>query len=1002
MAARIDFRILGPLEARVDERVVDVRGLRQRAVLAMLVLHADRVVSTGRLVDGVWGESPPTTVSTALQGHISHLRRELGKDVIVTRAPGYMLVTGGAGAVDASRCEDALERARRSLAAGDAAAATTSLERALGEWRGAPLADVADAPFAAAELPALEELEIALREELAEARLQQGRGAEVVVGLRALVAAHPLRERPRAQLMRALHLDGRDAEALGVYDEGRRVLAEELGMPPGEALRAVHGEILAARPEPGDATPTSGSPPGAAPTAGGHDTRPPRRRLRPAWLIAAATVALAGGAVAVAVVGSGHDTDPPVAPIAGAQLVRIDPGTLRVEQRVGAPGTPASVAALPGRAWFIDADRQTITEVRATGGRRTFATGASPTDLAAAGGSLWVSGGAVGSSQFQGPLTTRLDEILAGTAAVRANVELPRTAPTVSTVQNDRVAVSERAVWVIGRDGALVRVDPRSHEVVRVLRLQAVAVAPAGRDGVWVLTRDLSVVPVTERGSRVGAPIAPRTTVGGSIATGDGAVWLTDPAAGAVVRIDPATSEVRRGRVGAGLGALTFGAGAVWVLQPALGRVLRVDPRTLEVTGDVTVGGTPRDLSVTEDGVWVTVADARANVAAACGPLERGRGARPDLVVVADLPLRGDPGAPPPAMAAAILDAFRRRGFRAGRHDVGLRICDAATSQSGSFDAAKCLANARAYASAPEVVAEIGPYHSGCAEQQLKVAAHAPRGPLGVISPSNSAPMLTRETRAVDRGAYVRLAARDDRQAAALARLLARRGRRRPFVLDDGQGYGRDSASYFAAAARAAGMRIAGRATWRTDPVALARLAGRIRRSGADVVWVGGLLDTGAGAVVRALGGRVPAAGPESLLPVGGLFADAGNAARGTLVSTAFVPLHALPAAGRRRADELARARGGRAVHPSAVYAAEAADVVLDAIAASDGTRASVARGIRSTRARRGLLGRYRFDAAGDVRDAPVAVVRARRGGGARTSGSTEGADLVDVVRTAG
>lgn len=780
-------------------------------------------------------------------------------------------------------------------------------------------------------------------------------------------------------------------------------------MPPGEALRAVHEEILAARPEPmGDPSsraPSRGTPAVASPVPASADPGTSRPRLlRPAWLAAAAAVAVAlvGGAVIVAAVGSDDDDAPRAAPVAGAQLVRIDPGDLGVRQRVSAAGTPASVAALPGRAWFVDADRQTITEVGASGGRRTFATGTSPTDLAAAGGSLWVSGGATGTSQFQGPLTTRLDEILSGTATVRASVALPRTAPTVSTAQNDRVAVSARAVWVIGRDGALVRVDPRSHEVVRVLRIQAVAVTRAARDGVWVLTRDLSVVPVSERGSRIGAPIAPRVAVGGSIAAGDGAVWVTDPAAGSVVRIDPATSEVRHGRIGAGLGALTFGAGAVWVLQPATGRVLRVDPETLQVTGDVRVGGTPRDVTVTKDGVWVTVAGARANVAAACGPLERGRGARPDLVIVADLPLRGDPGAPPPAMAAAILDAFRRRGFRAGRHDVGLRICDAATSQSGSFDAATCLANARAYAADPQVVAEIGPYHSGCAEQQLKTAAHAPRGPLGVVSPSNTAPTLTRETRAADRGAYVRLAARDDRQAAALARLLARRGLRRPFVLDDGQGYGRDSASYFAAAARAAGMRIAGRATWDTGPGAVGRLAGRVRRSGADVVWVGGLLDTGAGAVVRALGGSVPVAGPESLLPIGGLFAAAGKAARGALVSTAFVPLAGLPAVGRRRAGDLARSRGGRPVHPSAVYAAQAAEIVLDAVAGSDGTRASVARGIRSTRPRRGFLGRFRFDAAGDVSDAPVAIVRARRGGGARTSGSTEGADLVAVVRDAG
>ncbi|HEX8208396.1 MAG TPA: AfsR/SARP family transcriptional regulator [Solirubrobacteraceae bacterium] len=232
MAPRLEFALLGPLEVRLDGEPVAIGGLRRRSVLAMLVLDAGKVVSIPRLIGGVWGEEPPETAATALHGHVSHLRRLLG-DVIETRAPGYVLAVDPE-TVDANRFEALLERARAEQADGRRDDARATLDEALGLWRGPPLADLVDAPFASAALPALEELGVAAREERIEAEIGAGRHAEVVPELKALVVEHPLRERAWRQLLVALHRSGRRAEALDAYDTARRTFSVAV-------LRVRHG-----------------------------------------------------------------------------------------------------------------------------------------------------------------------------------------------------------------------------------------------------------------------------------------------------------------------------------------------------------------------------------------------------------------------------------------------------------------------------------------------------------------------------------------------------------------------------------------------------------------------------------------------------------------------------------------------------------------------------------------------------------------------------------------
>ena len=885
-------------------------------------------------------------------------------------------------AVDVARFEAGVERARAALADGDPRAAVAAVDAALALWRGPALADLDDAPFAAAVARELDELRVAALEERAEAVLALGDPEAAVAGLRQLVRDEPLRERARGQLMLALYRCGRQAEAIEVYEAGRRLLADELGLAPGDALQRLHVDILRQAPELGGT--------GAGPRA---PAPPPRaRRRRRAVLAGAALAALAGGVLAGALASGGDDGGPA---LRGSGVLAIDAGEARIVQATPIDGTPTSVAAADGRAWVLEADGQTIAELAPERPVRTFAVGASPVDLAAAVSGVWVGGGTASrGTQFGGPLISGVAHVPAGASAVRRTVALPPVAgQTASHIQHDRIAATERAIWVVAGDGALVRIDPLSFEVVRVLRLGAVAVAASAREA-WVLTRDSTIIPVSERGSRTGVPISIPATTLDSIAVGGGAVWITDPAGERLWRVVPgAQPRIDKLPIGAGASAVAYADGAAWVANPSAGVVERVDADEGRVTDRIRTGGTPRDVAADGDRVWVSVASSASPLAAACGPLRSG-GGDPEVLLVSDLPLRVGPQSPVTEMADAIAATVERAGHRAGTHRVGYRSCDDSTAQSGTFDRATCRANARAYAAEPKLVAVVGPYNSPCAQQQMLIAATAPRGPLAMVSPTTTAASVLLR----GRRAYARVVAPDDAQGRVAAQELRRMGMRRVFVLEDGESYGGDAAGFFAVAARAAGLEIVGRG--RFGAPALAR---RIRASGADAVYVGGLLDTGAGAVVRrlraALGAGVVIAGPDGLLPIGRLFDEAGPAARGVLVTTALLPVEALPPGGRRFAADLARALRVRRLHPAALYAAQATQVALDAIARSDGSRASVAKALARTDLD-GWIGRVRFTPEGDLRDAPVAVLRAERAGGGSTSNlATEGADVVRVDR---
>jgi predicted ATPase/DNA-binding SARP family transcriptional activator len=235
----MEFRILGPLEVRERGRPIAVRRGKERALLAILLLRPGECISSDALVDELWGDDPPRTAKAALQNNVAHLRRALGPAVLVSGVGGYLLDIEPEQ-VDLGRFEHLVAEGR--VAKGEER--IEKLREALELWRGPPLADLAFEPFSPYEVARLEELRMAAREDLIDAQLSLGAGAEVIGQLTALINEHPFRERLRAQLMLALYRSGRQAEALDAYQETRRTLVDELGIEPGKKLRQLEVAIL--------------------------------------------------------------------------------------------------------------------------------------------------------------------------------------------------------------------------------------------------------------------------------------------------------------------------------------------------------------------------------------------------------------------------------------------------------------------------------------------------------------------------------------------------------------------------------------------------------------------------------------------------------------------------------------------------------------------------------------------------------------------------------------
>jgi WD40 repeat protein/DNA-binding SARP family transcriptional activator len=251
LVVRIDFRILGPLEVAVDGEVMRLGGPKQRAVLAILLLHANRVVPVDQVADDLYAGDAPATAVAQVRDHVSQVRKLLGQSrgdkidgsILETHPPGYLLRVEP-DQLDAFRFEAVAERAFAALDAGEAAAAADLLRGALALWRGPTLADFLYEPFAQPAIARLEALRLQAIERRVEADLMLGRDAQLVGELEGLVREHPLREQLRAHLMLALYRSGRQAEALDIYHETRRILGDELGIEASPALRELASMML--------------------------------------------------------------------------------------------------------------------------------------------------------------------------------------------------------------------------------------------------------------------------------------------------------------------------------------------------------------------------------------------------------------------------------------------------------------------------------------------------------------------------------------------------------------------------------------------------------------------------------------------------------------------------------------------------------------------------------------------------------------------------------------
>jgi len=547
LAGALEFRILGPFEVLGDGRPLPFGSGKERALLAILVLHRNERVSSGRLTDLLWDESPPESAPKMIQIYVSRLRRTLadddGRGRLITQAGGYRLRVEP-GELDLDRFERLRAEGRNALEAGDAAFAARALRGALSLCQGPPLGDIPQARFLEQESARLEELRLGALEERIEAELALGEGPSLVDELEALVREHPLRERPAAQFMLAVYRSGRQAEALAIYRQTRDRL-DELGIEPGRPLKELEQAIL--RQDHALEVPAKWRAVGArVPPA----LEPGRRRMSRRRAVAAmivATVITATAVIAIAL-GTGNER-----------------GRIR----------------LAADAVGVVRDGRLIDQVRV---------GASPAAVAGQGRAIWVASSGANS-------VSRLDP---------RSFDVRQTIPVGDGPSG--IAIGRGAVWVTnGLDGTVSRVDPAANRVVQTIRVgNGPAAIAYGLGSVWVANRaDQTVSQIDPRTGNVVDTLAAGTDAA-AVVTAEGAVWVVDQVRGRIARLEPGFTEpVLTINVGNGPSAIALGAGSLWVANTLDSTVSRIDLRSNRVVATIPVGAGPNSVAVTPDAIWV-------------------------------------------------------------------------------------------------------------------------------------------------------------------------------------------------------------------------------------------------------------------------------------------------------------------------------------------------------------------------------------------------------------
>jgi DNA-binding SARP family transcriptional activator len=632
----MDFRILGPVEVIRGGSPLALGPAKHRALLALLLLHVNEVVSRDRLIEDLWGDLAPASAATSLHGYVSQLRKLLepgsreGHGRLVTRAPGYLLELDPEQ-IDLKRFERLARRGKAELAAGDAHAAAATLAEALSLWRSQPLAEFASAPFAIAESLRLQELHVSTLEDRIEADLALARHHHLVGELEQLTAEHPFRERLHAQLMLALYRSGRQAEALEVYQKTRRRLVDELGIEPGPQLQQLQQEILRhdqaiaptlgtrsdtkkERHTRGDPSPVSGA------RGGSQQHRPPRLSRRMLAIASLALLALALG-IAFALAGREHPSIRLEPNSVG--FVDADSGRLTKSFPVGL--MPQALAVTDEAIWTANFLDKTVTHIdRADETSTTIRVGGHPNDITVVDGTVWV-------WTVEGVLT-----------AISARYDdRPRRYSFKAEIQKALGATSRRVVFTggsgqmvaVGRylwfamPGLLIRVN-RDLLLSRPLLLhpsQLLAgltyhhgkVWVIGAEGVWGWMFPLPPAyahrPPLRGGDLLRGP-GLRMFPSAKFVVSDGqSLWVTtfgDPTGQSTTlrRIGAMKGRVQATiPVGSFSTAIAYALDSIWVADGDEGVIRRVDRTENRVIDEIVVGEHPSALAPDEDGVWVAV-----------------------------------------------------------------------------------------------------------------------------------------------------------------------------------------------------------------------------------------------------------------------------------------------------------------------------------------------------------------------------------------------------------
>jgi ABC-type branched-subunit amino acid transport system substrate-binding protein/DNA-binding beta-propeller fold protein YncE len=711
-----------------------------------------------------------------------------------------------------------------------------------------------------------------------------------------------------------------------------------------------------------------------------------RRRYGRLLLAGGFVLALAvAGAALAALTGGGGPNGVPV----GNGVVALGGDDGQFASFTTTDTAPSNVAVGEGAVWVLNTEEDTVARIAPEAKRvvRRFRTPGRPTDIAAGLGAVWVGTG------------ERLSRIDPRTGQISRTVKLPSTGYRGDLGFLDwgfpQIAVGAGAVWAVNPDRTVSRIDPETGRREATIDVDAATIA-AGKEGVWYIDADdtAAVTPIDLRTNRAGRPIRVGAQNLSAVAVGGGYVWASAEGDGLVWRIEPGRSPITRTiDVGVGVTFLAYHPGAIWAANDSHGTVARIDVRTSDV--QATPVGAVQGLAAGQGSAWVSTAGATFadGLPQTCGELLSGA-ARPDVLITSDFLLQGPYGDAPREMADAIEFVLRQHDFKAGGYSLGYRACDDSNAQTGNFDRRTCAANANAYARASKLVAVIGTYNSACAQVEIPILNRAPNGPVAMISPSNTYVGLTRPGLPPPLGYrgepdvyyptgtrnYVRVLPPDDMHGAAHALLAKDLGLRSVYLLHDDS----DSDHWkgqlidpFRYAAQRLDVPIAGSAAFDPDAQRFDELAERVARSGADGIVLAADPFFGGDRVLKALRTRL---GTRATIMAGYFFSFApevlkrtGAAAHGVYVATSDVPRAELDLG---RAAERFAQDFGEGDNGYVLEAAQTAELVIRAIARSDGTRASVLEELKATRVKDGLLGSFRFDRNGDVTPATVPILR--------------------------